>query len=293
VADIDDPENPDKTAPEWFFGDTKIGRLRRRVLELLQEHERDGALPTSVRFLFYEAVQRRIISKTRTGARRADQDLIDAAFSLREQGIVPWDWIIDETRELSNYTGWETIEEGVRSYLGRIPLDPWNGEAPLVLTESRSLAGVLQDVASDYRIIIAATNGQCGGFLRTDIVPILRHKHRLLYLGDLDLSGGIIEANTRRVLERERRLRWERLALTDKQADEFNLRHLAITKIDKRFHDGEHEAIETEALGQSVIVDILRARLDDLLPEQLAAVQEREQRERRRIERLLNGGDVA
>ena len=82
-------------------------------------------------------------------------------------------------------------------------LDPWAGDAPLILTESRSLAGVLRALVRDYAVLIAATNGQVGGFLHTEIIPILRPGQRILYLGDLDLSGGQIEANTRRVLEQE------------------------------------------------------------------------------------------
>ena len=54
--------------------DTKAGRLQRACLDLLGEHERDGALPTSIRFLYYELVQRGIVGKQRTGARRTDQD---------------------------------------------------------------------------------------------------------------------------------------------------------------------------------------------------------------------------
>jgi hypothetical protein len=37
---------------------SKIGALRELLVSLLQEHERDGAIPTSARFLFYELVQR-------------------------------------------------------------------------------------------------------------------------------------------------------------------------------------------------------------------------------------------
>ena len=44
---------------------SKIGSLRLALLELLEEHERDNALPTSARFLFYELVQRGILSKQR------------------------------------------------------------------------------------------------------------------------------------------------------------------------------------------------------------------------------------
>ena len=47
--------------------------------------------------MHYEAEQRGVVSKVRTGARRTDQDLGDA---LRERGIIPLDWIVDETRRL-------------------------------------------------------------------------------------------------------------------------------------------------------------------------------------------------
>jgi hypothetical protein len=55
--------------------DSKGGRLQRIVLELLREHEQAGAIPTSARFLFYELVQRGVLSKEKTGAQRPDQPL--------------------------------------------------------------------------------------------------------------------------------------------------------------------------------------------------------------------------
>ena len=193
---------------------SKIGAMREALLGLHAEHKRDGALPTSARFLFYELLQRSIISKRRTGARRPDQLVHDALTDLREDGRIPWPDIVDETRSLEDYIGHPTIRQGVLDSLPYISLDPWRGRVPMVLTESRSLAGVLRDVVSDYRARIAATNGQCGGFLRTGIAPKLEPRDRIIYRGDLDLAGNQIEANTRRVLEREigGELLWERLA---------------------------------------------------------------------------------
>ena len=103
-------------------------------------------------------------------------------------------------------------------------------------------------------------------FLRTDIAPILRPSHRVLYLGDYDLSGNSIEQNARRVLVRlAGELQWKRLALTQAQVEEYSLPTLV--KHDRRFKDGgTHEAVETDALSQAIIVDILRTRLDELLP---------------------------
>jgi hypothetical protein len=267
---------------------SKIGALRDLLLALLQEHERDGTIPTNARFLFYELVQRGQLSKERKGVRRPDQDLHDALTDLREDGRIPWDWIVDETRSLDSYTGHPSVKQGVLAHLGWIELDPWLGDAPLVLTESRSLAGVLRSVASEYRVRIAATNGQCGGFLRTEIAPSLQGDSRIIYLGDLDLSGDQIEANTRRVLEQESgaELDWERLALTHTQVREYGLP--VIVKNDRRYKDGHtHEAVETEAISQGVLVEILRARLDELLPEPLLRVQEREQRQRRAVLKLI------
>src|SRR6476661_1048713 len=82
---------------------TDKGRLQRALLERLDVHEREGTLPTSARFLFYELVQAGVISKHATGARRADQNMLDALTHLRETGLVDWDAIEDETRSLDTW----------------------------------------------------------------------------------------------------------------------------------------------------------------------------------------------
>jgi hypothetical protein len=268
---------------------SKIGHLRAALIELLQEHERDGALPTSARFLFYELVQRQVLSKEQTGARRPDQDLHVALTQLRENGDIPWDWIVDETRRLEDFTGYASVKAGVLATLPHIKLDPWSGNAPMILTESRSLAGVLRETVGDYRVRIASTNGQVRGFLHTVIMPALSAGDTIGYLGDWDWSGGQIEANTQRVLEREvGKLDWTRIALTEAQVEDHNLP--VITKHDNRHADGRpHEAVETEALSQTVLTDMLREWLASLLSERLERVQERERRQQRQIERLLTG----
>lgn len=137
---------------------SKIGRLRAELLELLAEHQHSQALPTSARFLFYELVQRGIISKERkTQARRPDQNMNEALTDLRENGDIPWEWIVDETRSLNDYRGASTLREWMLEVLPQARLDAWAGGAPLILTESRSLAGVLRALVSDYAAQIAAS----------------------------------------------------------------------------------------------------------------------------------------
>jgi hypothetical protein len=163
-------------------------------------------------------------------------------------------------------------------------LDPWQGDIPLILTESRSLAGVLRATCRDYRVRIASTNGQVNGFLRTKVVSYLSRFAIVRYLGDWDFSGGHIEANTRGVLE-VGRLDWVHLALTEEQVETYNL--VIIDKYDGRTKS-THQAVDTEALSQTVLVDLVRTALDDLLPEPLDDVRVREQREQETIRRLLS-----
>src|SRR5262249_48916560 len=131
-------------------------------------------------------------------------------------------------------------------------------------------------------------NGQARGHLETEVVETYRQHRTVLYFGDLDRAGGHIEQHTRAVLERadEPADLWERVAITQEQGDEYG--YTPIMKVDKRYNDRTpYEAWETEALGQARLVQILRDKFDDMLPEPLDDVRERERRERRQIERLL------
>ena len=265
---------------------SKIGRLRTALMYLMEEHRSDGALPTSVRFLFYELVARSIIAKS---GDRPDKIVSAALTDLRERGLVRWEDIVDETRSVDDFSGSATVAADWLIWLNTARLDPWKGRVPFLLTESRSLAGVLRGLVRDYRGRIAATNGQVGGFLHTDVARYLKPGADVGYLGDLDLAGGDIEANTRRVLEEivGGKLNWKRLALTREQVTQYRLP--SITKTDGRFKNGGgvHEAVETEALSQTLIVDIVREWLDGRLPQSLDRVHVRERQQRARLRRLI------
>ncbi len=264
---------------------TKARRYQRACLELLREHEADGALPTSIRFLFYELVSREVVPKAYPAERKRtpSQDISDAVKHLRQAGIVPWGWIVDETRALYSQRYASSVYGYVEDILRAARIDLWNGEPPpLILCESRSLAGVLRDIAATYLCPIAATNGQAGGFLHTMVGPTLEQHdgiRRVFYLGDLDLSGGHIEENTCRVLSDYAALEWERLAITDVQVREHGL--VPVPKKDKRYQPARtFPAVETEALRQLEIQRILTERLDAELPESLSVVFRREEQQR-------------
>jgi hypothetical protein len=233
------------------------GIMQRRVLRLVLEHAAADLIPTNGRFVFYELEGRGIVRKSRQGESR-------------------WQYAT-------------TVLEFVRNAVDHARINPWDGEPPLLLVESRSLAGVLYSLASDYLCPIAATNGQVGGFLHTDVVPTLRRNDRaVLYLGDWDLAGQQIEDNTRLVLEKKtgRSVDWTRIAITQEQIDERNLE--PVWKTDSRYTPPKtHYAWETEALGQGTIVQLVRDQLDWLLPEPLEDVLEKEREQQEQVADVL------
>jgi hypothetical protein len=280
---------------------SKAARIRQLVAELLLSKDSDGQIPTNGRFIFYELEQRGDATKPspddlRPNKRRSrgwppgGQDVTDALTWLREQGIVPWEWIEDETRQLIRWSHAPSVHAYMLDRLREATVNPWAGPPPLILCESRATAGVLAHAVSPYCCPIAGTAGQAAGFLHVEIAPLLAVERPVLSIVDLDKAGGDIEGNTRRVLERVtgKPLDWRRLAMTAEQAQGIE----PIYKQDGRTKQW-HEAWEVESLGQARLVALVCAALDELLPQSLARVQERANAERVAHRRYLadfNGG---
>jgi hypothetical protein len=253
-------------------------------------------LRTNLRFVFYELEQQGEARKPSPDDRRPNrrrsigwppgsQDITDGVTWLREEGIVHWRWITDETRTLTEWAYAQTVAEYMLDTLPHARLNAWGGELPpVILCESAATAAVLRyEVAQDYVAPISGIRGHSAGFLRNEIAPLFAHGgRRVFYLGDLDRSGMDIEANARRVLEREHVVDWQRLAMTEDQAADID----PIWKTDGRTGKGEW-AWEVESLGQVRLAQLLRGTLDELLPEPLARVREREQAQQAPIRAAL------
>ena len=124
---------------------------------------------------------------------------------LRELGLVPWWWILDESRDVTTWRYAASVYDYVVETVPLARIDCWRGHLPpLVICEARATRGVLERIAGDYLCPITATGGQSGGFIVNEIVPLLADNDRkVLYIGDCEERGpgDHIEANTRRYIE--------------------------------------------------------------------------------------------
>jgi hypothetical protein len=157
----------------------------------------------------------------------------------------------------------------------------------VVIAESRGVRAALRATADRYGAMVTSTNGQVGGFLHTDVAPVLAAGCPVAYFGDWNPAGSMIEANARRVLERDAGpLDWQRLAVTPGQAAGAGLPPKPGT--DRHYGDGRpHEGYECESLGQPTLTGMLTGWLDGLLPEPIGDVLAREPAERDELPRLL------
>ncbi len=137
-------------------------------------------------------------------------------------------------------------------------------------------------------------SGQAAGFLHTELGPYYEDDPPLvLYLGDYDKAGDDIEGNTRETLQKYwgpiPDENWVRLAVVEDQIPILKRRGVKpIPKIDRRHKPPlEYDAWETEAFSQSSIVKLVRDKLEELLPEPLADVLERQTLERVEAQRRL------
>jgi hypothetical protein len=156
---------------------------------------------------------------------------------------------------------------------------------------------VLAALLYEYAVPVAAFAGQCSGaLLANEIEPLFTGtdelpKRPVLYLGDFDLSGGHIERSGQGRLERfvGSPLNWTRLAITEDQVQEHGL--TVIQKVDHRFRPPRaFEAVETEALSQRLVVEMVRTTLDEVLPKPLEDVVEREHQEREELRQRISEG---
>jgi len=138
-------------------------------------------------------------------ARTPAEDISDATMRLRELGLVPWWWILDESRDVTTWRYAASVYDYVVETVPLARIDCWRGHLPpLVICEARATRGVLERIAGDYLCPITATGGQSGGFIVNEIVPLLADNDRkVLYIGDCEERGpgDHIEANTRRYIE--------------------------------------------------------------------------------------------
>src|SRR5262245_55395820 len=110
----------------------------------------------------------------------------------REDGDIPWEWIVDETRELEKVGTWKNRAAFARDAMRQFRLDFWNQQSwqVEVWSEKGTVRGVLQPVLDEYAVGFRVNHGFSSSTSLHDISQSFDGKPLVaLYVGDFDPSG--------------------------------------------------------------------------------------------------------
>jgi hypothetical protein len=110
----------------------------------------------------------------------------------REQDIIPWEWIVDETRYLEKVSTWANPDQYMRSLERRYRKEFWD-QQPVrceVVSEKGTVRGVLAPVLDKYGVGFRVMHGFTSATTAYDLSQDDDGRELiLLYVGDFDPSG--------------------------------------------------------------------------------------------------------
>jgi hypothetical protein len=178
--------------PEHFETRLRKGRGRaQRSLDLIKAmyDAAEAAQPITGRGIGYKLFTAGLIpSMARSEMQRVYRLLKEA----REEGTIPWEWIVDETRELERVSTWANPAAYARAVARSYRRDFWN-QQPVrveVWSEKGTVRGVLQPVLDHYAVGFRVMHGFSSATSVYDVCQDDDGRELVaLYVGDLDPSG--------------------------------------------------------------------------------------------------------
>jgi hypothetical protein len=110
----------------------------------------------------------------------------------REEGQIPWDWIVDETREIERVSTWSDPAEYARCVARSYRRDFWDQQPHRVQvwSEKGTVRGVLAPVLDDYAVGFLPVHGFSSATAAHNICEDDDGRDLIvLYVGDFDPSG--------------------------------------------------------------------------------------------------------
>ena len=216
---------------------------------LLNDH------PMTIRQLFYRLVSKGVLNNDRASYQKISRIMTDA----REEGEIPYDWIVDRSKVEYQPKVWDNLEQYLRVVTIAYRKDYWNDQ-PFhieVWLEKDSLTGAVLEICKSYGVPLRAHRGFCSTTKKYEIAKRFREIDKpkvIFYIGDHDSSGVDIERDLSVSLEKYGTFDFtiQRLAILPEDIRLFNLPPLRVKDSDprtKRFKTKYgNDVVEADAL---------------------------------------------
>jgi hypothetical protein len=147
--------------------------------------------PASVRAVCYQLFNRKLLtSMAKNETNRVSAQLRDA----REAGFIPWDWIVDETREAECVNAWENCGAYLETVKRAYRRDRWTDQPAYleVWSEKGTVRGTLAPVLNEFGLTFRVMHGYASATTAHDVAAqsaAIGKPWIALYVGDWDPSG--------------------------------------------------------------------------------------------------------
>jgi hypothetical protein len=299
-----------KVALRLYRPQRKTRQLIDLILELVSKYD----IPVTVRQVHYLLVGIAQINhpNTLSGYQKVSRILTD----MRYGGLLDWDKIVDQSRDVYKQESYKDIGEAVNMLLARYRRDRWQGSDYYVevWVEKRTVINQFYPITNGADVYLASG----GGFSSATYVYEARERLKaqqdmgkeivVLYFGDLDSSGEFMSEDIeKRFKEWRIDLSVKRVCLNDEHLRQYNLPMTfdvpvrsgdqIVNKLErdpraKRFaekHKGMLFQVELEALDPNILREMLVAALSEYVDEEeQKRIRTKEKLEINRIRRRLD-----
>jgi hypothetical protein len=180
------------TAEHFETCSKKRGRgMAQRSLDLIEAMRTTTAViqPVTGRGVGYKLFTAGLIASMATNEMQRVYRLLKEA---RERDLIPWGWIVDETRELERVSTWSNPAEYARCVAQSYRRDFWDQQPcrVMVVSEKGTVRGLLRPVLDDLAVGFQVMHGFSSATIIHDLSedddgrPLI-----ILYVGDFDPSG--------------------------------------------------------------------------------------------------------
>jgi hypothetical protein len=274
----------------------EIERIKATIVDILsQDH------PQTVRQVFYALTVRGVIKKAEIEYQRTVVRLLT---DMREDGVIPFDYIADNTRwqrKPTTYTGVEQCLKATSKFYRR---NLW-AAMPVyveVWCEKDALAGVLLEETAPYDVPLMVAKGYASiSFLHSaaEAIEAKGKPAHIYHFGDLDPSGvdaaRDIEAKLRRYAPGAE-IHFERPAVTREQVEEWNLPTRPTKQTDTRAKKFAGTSVELDAIPahqlRQIVRECIERHVDQQQIELLRAAEDSERELLKKWAATYSGGEV-
>ena len=147
--------------------------------------------PATIRAVCYQLFIRKLLaSMSKNSTNRVSVQLRDA----RERGVLPWTWIVDETRDVECVNAWEDPAAYVETVKRCYRRDRWANQPCRieVWSEKGTVRGTLAPVLHEYGVPFRVMHGYGSATTVHDVAVDSAERDKptvALYAGDWDCSG--------------------------------------------------------------------------------------------------------